>query len=252
MRQTHYGTICLHISVPRLKLHTEYKHTALSSVKVSFDQGFTKRGCIKDENGKFCIFWTMDERECQLVYQSVQSEAEEFENSLVLLEIFTHKESLIKKIYLKADILCSLKQGLMFVSRGCDLDEIYVGKIEANEETINVCVSFTLPQKSVDIQIEKLIPLTMIENRINKLLVVCAIEGENDKLAMIWPEKAGTNVLEMLEVKYPSTEFANALIVDLQIDQDGNIMYVLKNEDGKSCCACTRYFMPLKEVEEID
>ena len=137
------------------------------------------------------------------------------------------------------------KQGLTFVSRGIDLDEMHIGKIEAKEETIKVYVMVTLHQKSLARQIEKLIPLAMIDTTNDEVLLVCSIDGENDKLAMIWPD-----ILEILEVKYPSTEFSQASIVELQIDPVGNIMYVLENEDGKYCCACTRYFMPKTETAD--
>ena len=234
--------VSVHIFVPRIKLYTD---TWLNSDKYSATLGV--KYCIKDEHGNFCICWAKDERNCQIVYRSVRNEDTEFESSLVLHDGNNNNESLVRTTYLKADLLCNLKQGLMFVSRGCDLDEIYVGKIEADEKTINIRVLFTLHQNSVGIQIEKLIPLAMIENRNNEIVVVCAREGENDKFAMLWPEKTDTDVLEIIEVKYPSVEFADASIVDLEIDPDGNIMYVLENADGKSCCACTRYFMPVKK-----
>ena len=73
-------------------------------------------------------------------------------------------------------------------------------------------------------------------------------------VSMYWPEKTGTDIFEMLEMtEYPSVEFANASIVDLEIDSaDGNIMYVPENKGRKSCCACTRYFMPVKETVETN
>ena len=37
---------------------------------------------------------------------------------------------------------------------------------------------------------------------------------------------------------------AEATIVDLEMDIDGNIMFLLENSDGKSYCACAKYFMP--------
>ena len=242
-------TECVLINVPRMKLHSDYRELGTICYSPAIDKGVNS-DCIRDENGNFCIFWSTKGGDTQIVYRSARTEDIDIDSALVLHNGDYDHEVLLRKTYLKADLLCNLKQGLTFVSRGIDLDEMHIGKIEAKEETIKVYVMVTLHQKSLARQIEKLIPLAMIDTTNNEVLLVCSIDGENDKLAMIWPEKTGTDILEILEVKYPSEEFSNASIVDLQIDPVGNIMYVLENEDGKYCCACTRYFMPKTETAD--
>ena len=88
---------------------------------------------------------------------------------------------------------------------------------------------------------DKIRPLTMSESRRGELVVVCAVEDDANRLVMILPMKQR---VEVLEIQYPDSAYNEANLVDLEMDSDGNTMYILRDVDGKMRRVMVKYIMP--------
>ena len=101
-------TECVLINVPRMKLHSDYRALETICYSPAIDKGVNS-DCIRDENGNFCIFWSTKGGDTQIVYRSVRTEDIDIDSALVLHNGDYDHEVLLRKTYLKADLLCNLK-----------------------------------------------------------------------------------------------------------------------------------------------
>ena len=53
-----------------------------------------------------------------------------------------------------------------------------------------------------------------------------------------------SNKVDGLVTELSLQQIAEATVTDLEMDQDGNIMFLLKRKDGGTYCVTTKYFMP--------
>ena len=153
-------------------------------------------------------------------------------------------ETVIPVTFEHASLLSCIKTDLYLAKYNNKLDELIIAKLSFSSERMETDVILRLKEADVGTPVCKLKPLTMVENRVNDIVVVCAVEDDKfDTFVIIWPYKETNHCVEVLEVQYSPTVLSNASVVDLEMDPDGNIMYVLENQTGQSQSVCTKYFM---------
>ena len=68
--------------------------------------------------------------------------------------------------------------------------------------------------------------------------------NDNSKFVMIRPYLSDTSPIEFLDVIYPSSaEISEAWVDELEMSPEGDIVYVLKDKDGKSHSVLTKYLI---------
>ena len=209
--------------------------------------------CVeKDEMGIFSLC-TVTGDKGELLHSSFRTElstntAPENFISISGSDVLLH-DLPVSVISYKVDLLCTARQGLYFVKRGLDFNEVdfntlTIGRLVENNFEIRPETHFSVRHTELGcIQIKDLKPLTIFENRNKEIVVICAFEYENTKFIIISPDKRGAGVIEMVEVKYPSdVSVLNASVIDLEMDLDGNVIYVLENINGTKYSISTKFF----------
>ena len=148
-------------------------------------------------------------------------------------------------ISLQADLLCELKSAIYFARYEAENDIVVIGKLQFKNILETEQIVFSVNQDDIMFPLSKLRPVTMTETRGGNVVVVCAIEDDKENLVMILPlEKR----IERLEIQYssvdPATDINEASVLDLEIDTDGNIMFVIENKCRKRWKVMTKYIMP--------
>ena len=126
------------------------------------------------------------------------------------------------------------------MTRTEDTGALNIGRLAMHLGLTNIHV-FTLTDADAFVKTDNLRPLTIAKSRLEELVVACAVDGDASKLVMVVPMK---ETLELLEIQYPDSEYNEGEIVDLEMDCDGNIMFLLKDTGGKMWRVVTKYIMP--------
>ena len=143
------------------------------------------------------------------------------------------------------DLICETKQGLLFVSVKQDTFEIIVGKLKLRRITKSDDILCSLHRDDIPTPLNNVKPITIAETRTDDLVVVCTLVDDVTRLLLILPK---TQTIEMLQMTIPPLDspihLHEASLSDLEMDNDGNILCLLKDADGRIMRVITKYIMP--------
>ena len=192
----------------------------------------------KDKAGVYCLLKGM--AFCGRSLVTYSTNVGESDNADVYYIPKDAPEKQISVSCFNAEILSEMKGGVFYVSRDEETGALVIGRLimtgDMTKDTI-----FTVTEGDTTVTPDKLRPHTMAESRRGELVVACAVEGDASRLIMIVPMKQS---VEILEIQYPDSEYNEGEVVDLEMDSDGNIMYIIKDVDGKIWRVITKYIMP--------
>lgn len=169
-------------------------------------------------------------------YFSEIDESVQRERFFRILEDGSEAEVPISTSY--AELLCELKTGMFIVTRENDTNKLTVARLT---RLLKTYILFCIKQEDVSVPLEKLCPKTMAETSSGDIVVTCAVLDDVTKLILLLPL---TQRVEILEIQYAITERSETVIVDLEMDSVGNIMYVLKNDKERMWSVITKYIKP--------
>ena len=199
---------------------------------------------IRAKSNVFAFFWGTCNGLHVSSYRSKTTETTVPKDFLICFDMKLRIKFTVPVICMEVELLCTLKKGLYFVKRGETRDQLTVGKIISNRISIKTETTYSLKQRDISVPVCKLRPLTIMENRNENIVMVCAVEEDDTKFVMIWPDRKGSEAIELLEIQYMSTKISEASVVDLEMDLLGNITYVLEDREGMYYRASARYIMP--------
>ena len=228
-----YG-VCINTSTAKFK--------NLSSIDLQKNQDFKY---VKNKGNTFSFFSVKTENSFMASYRTKAKCTSAPKNLLVSFDPSKRSERIIPVIFETVSLFCSTTKGFYVAKHDDKLDVMTIEKMHFSLVGMEAEVIFSLKEADVGVPICKLKPLTLVENGDNDIVVVCAVENDrSNAFIMLWPYKEENDCVEVLEVQCPHTVLSNASVVDLEMDPDGNIVYVLENQEGQNQIICTKYFMP--------
>lgn len=162
------------------------------------------------------------------------------------LKTIHHTEKAIHQVpvkYLKLDLLCGFENMLYFVRHEFP-NNLCIGILTFTLTGVKLNTLCQVTENDMGIPISSLKPLTMTKTETGEIITVCSVKNDNSKFVMIRPDKSDTSPIEFLDVSYPtSAEISEAWVDELEMSPEGDIVYVLKDKDGKSHSVLTKYLI---------
>ena len=177
-------------------------------------------------------------------YRTRQPQAVVSAEKFVRFHIHEKTESFVPVKGLKTALLCSLNKGLYHAKHETEQEALTIDKLTFSSIGMNTEVVHTLKINDINFPVNKLRPLTMVEDTKEDIVVVCAVEDKNNMFVMIWLYKSGNQAVELLEIGGYPPELSDYSAIDLEMDENGNLMFVLQNGDGRTYPGITKYMMP--------
>ena len=142
------------------------------------------------------------------------------------------------------DLLCDTKRGMLFVRHEENPEEMTVGLLKMRRIIKRTDLLYSVKQEDITIPLGKLKPVTVAETE-DEVVVVCCVSDDNKTFVMILPLK---QEVEILQVQYPdqAAPYVETSIIDLEMDSNGNIMYIIEDRTGTKWRVITKYIMPAK------
>ena len=146
---------------------------------------------------------------------------------------------------LTVDLLCETKIGMVFVKYEADKQEINVGVLNMKRILKSTDLLYSVKSDDTKFPLCEIRPLTITDTTNGDLIVFCAVADMITTFLVILPFRKKTEILEIhCQVADMMTVYSKSTILDLEMDPEGNIMFILENRDGKKWRVITKYIIP--------
>lgn len=124
-------------------------------------------------------------------------------------------------------------------------EAIEILEIEYSVSKLRVHLSANTTSEDIESQTTNIADSSLAENA--QSTTSEEVEGQKENFIESTEQTSETALFGEAESQTSESTLRNiaeATVVDLEMDQDGNIMFLLESKDGKTYCVCTKYFLP--------